>query len=182
MCPIRAQYVRRSSWESISGAHTSQHRPFLQRVMVWSCFSHAGPGPLVPVDGTLRQGGYLTILQQHLRPQLEEWYGVEPCIFQQDNAPCHKSKVITDFMRTQPYQVMEWPPYSIDLSPIENLWAILKAKVHSEAASSKEELLARMWVIWNEDPAIKQACRSLIEGMPRRVLACIEANGGPIKY
>jgi transposase len=77
---------------------------------------------------------------------------------------------------------MEWPPYSPDLSPIENLWAILKAKVHSEATTSKEELLARMWVIWNEDPAIKRACSSLIESMPRRVLACIEANGGPIKY
>lgn len=27
-------------------------------------------------------------------------------------------------------EVMEWPPYSSDLNPIENLWVLLKAKIY----------------------------------------------------
>jgi hypothetical protein len=125
---------------------------------------------------------YLDILQTHLVPQLDEWYGGAACTFQQDNAPCHKSMPVTNFLSQQAFEVMNWPPYSPDLSPIENLWAILKRKVHSVDVTSKEELLARIWIIWNEDPLVKSACRSLIESMPRRIAACIKAKGGPTKY
>jgi hypothetical protein len=125
---------------------------------------------------------YLDILQTYLVPQVDEWFGSNPCVFQQDNAPCHKSERVTNFLAHKPFDVMEWPPYSPDMSPIENLWAIIKRKVHTSVVISKEELIARIWIIWKEDPSIQSACRALIEGMPRRVDACIRAKGGPTKY
>jgi transposase len=130
----------------------------------------------------MRYPDYMSILQQHLLPQAEKWYGAAHHIFQQDNAPCHKAAAVMQYLQQLPFEIMNWPPFSPDLSPIENLWAILKQRIHSVAVVSKEELISRVWIIWNEDPAIRQACRSLIEGMPRRVMACIDASGGPLKY
>ena len=182
MAPERTHFVRRGVRERVMVNHTAQHRPFLQRLMVWGCMSYSGVGPVLPVMGTLRQDEYVSILQQHMVPQMAEWLGPKGSIFQQDNAPCHKSRFVKAWMEKQPFQVMEWPPYSPDLSPIENLWAIVKTKVHEAAVTSKEELMARIWVIWHEDPSLKASCEALIEGMPRRVLACIRAKGGPLKY
>jgi transposase len=182
VCPPRSQFVRRSPGGRISAAHTAQHRPFLQRVMVWACFCYSGPGPIVPVVGTMRQVNYLSTLQDHLLPQIVRWYGARPCVFQQDNAPCHKARSVKHFLDGQQFSVLEWPPYSPDLSPIENLWAIVKRKVHLEAVKTKPELLSRIQAIWKDDPGVKVACKSLIESMPRRIQACIDARGGPTKY
>ena len=50
-------------------------------------------------------------------------------IFQQDNAPVHKFKIIGNFFQENEWKVLEWPAYSRDLNPIENLWAILKQRL-----------------------------------------------------
>ena len=55
---------------------------------------------------------------------------INDILFQQDNAACHTSydskaaiKILFDKSR------INWPPNSPDLSPIENVWAILKEKL-----------------------------------------------------
>ena len=49
--------------------------------------------------------------------------------FQQDNAPVHTARIIQGTLSELGYDIMEWPPYSPDLNPIENLWALLKAEI-----------------------------------------------------
>ncbi len=46
-------------------------------------------------------------------------------IFQQDNAPAHTSRITTAYLDSTNLRLLEWPPQSPDLSPIENAWAIL---------------------------------------------------------
>src|SRR5687768_10298662 len=66
-----------------------------------------------------------TILTQHLLgsarkfwPSLRgQWW------FQQDNDPKHTSRVVQGWLFDKGIQCIEWPPYSPDLNPIENLWA-----------------------------------------------------------
>lgn len=150
--------------------------------MVWSCFSYYGLGPIVPVVGTMRQTNYLSTLRDYLLPQVAEWYGSSSCVFQHDNAPCHKARSIREFLGQQNFQVIDWPPYSPDLNPIENLWSLLKSRVHREATTSKIQLSRRIEQIWRSDPSLRSACKSLIESMPRRVQAVIDSRGGYTKY
>jgi hypothetical protein len=125
---------------------------------------------------------YMDTLNTHLLPQLNEWFAHDNGVFQQDNAPCHKAATVIAMLEHEGICILDWPPYSPDLSPIENLWAILKQKVHTKHYISKEAQIVIVKDIWSNDIDIKNACKTLIQGMPRRIHACIAAKGGPLKY
>lgn len=44
----------------------------------------------------------------------------------QDNGPIHCAKDVKQWFEDMAIPVMEWPPYSRDLNPIEHLWFPLK--------------------------------------------------------
>ena len=46
-------------------------------------------------------------------------------ILQFDNDPKHKSKFAMEFIKKKKIKILDWPPYSPDLSPIENIWGIM---------------------------------------------------------
>jgi len=96
--------------------------------MVWGCFSKDGTGALEIVEGTMNSEKYINILKKNLLPLMNECHSFGIDIFQQDNAPCHKPKSVTSFLERQNIAVLKWPPYSPDLSLIENLWAFVKEK------------------------------------------------------
>ena len=49
----------------------------------------------------------------------------------QDNARCHVSRETKAWLERQNIPIMDWPPYSPDLNPLENLWGILSNIVYS---------------------------------------------------
>lgn len=84
---------------------------------------------------------------------------------------------------------MEWPPYSPDLNPIENLWALLKAKVleirpdlkHMPNNESTWEILVdTAQEAWDSlDLAI---FTNLSESIPHRVQDIIKYEGWYTSY
>ncbi len=52
--------------------------------------------------------------------------------FQQDNAPCHKAQIISDWFlkHDNEFTLLKWPPQSPDLSPIEHLWDVVEREIH----------------------------------------------------
>ena len=53
-------------------------------------------------------------------------------MFMQDGAPCHRSKLVGDFLKTKNIKTLDWFGNSPDLNPIGNLWATFKDKVIDE--------------------------------------------------
>ncbi len=47
-----------------------------------------------------------------------------------NNASIHTANEVTSYLFTFDFTVMEWPPYSSDLNPIEHCWGLLKQNVH----------------------------------------------------
>jgi len=106
-----------------------------------------------------------------------------------DNASVHTARVVRAVLTGLGVRVMVWPPYSPDLNPIENLWALMKAEIYRlypelEQAPDTEETLQKLiqaakeaW--WSIDQGV---LRRLSLTMPKRVAAVLEAKGWYIKY
>jgi hypothetical protein len=181
----KSHFVRRSDGETPRDQHFTPRRGFCQKVLIWGCFNRRGLGTIKVIDGNMNSTRYVDVLQNDLIPQTHIWFGVdaeEHFIFQQDNAPCHSSSDTRTFLAENNIRVLEWPPYSPDMNPIENLWSILKAKIHRRSYSNKTELIAEIRQLWFNDVQIGNCCANLSDSMPRRLRECIRNKGGAISY
>ena len=100
-------------------------------------------------------------------------------IFQLDNAPVHKSKIIDNFFQENEWEVLEWPAYSPDLNLIDNLWAILKQRLRKQTVFL-ENLEEKVYEIWNEIDA--DVVRNLYENYTHRLLDVKKAKGVMASY
>ena len=93
----------------------------------------------------------------------------------------HTAKVTKKFLKDNNIRVMDWPPQSPDLNPIENLWHEVKSYVRRKTKpDTLDDLDILVQQAWRKIPP--EYIRSLIKSMPNRVAACIAAKGGPTKY
>jgi hypothetical protein len=109
-------------------------------VMFWGVVSRQAYGPITEVIGKNTALNYVETLKETLLPELEVAQG--PVIFQQDNAPIHKTDAVMAFLEENQIETIEWPPQSPDLSPIENIWNVLKMKM--KALRPRPRTYARM--------------------------------------
>jgi transposase len=153
-------------------------------VMFWGCFSSFGFGPLVVVDGSMDASKYIELITNYLLDEnrvVREQAGVSMVIMQ-DNAPCHKAKVVMDFFADSGIELLPRSPQSPDLNPIENLWAIIKRKRQSPfgAVTSKNELIEQILTIW--DGLDDQLAVTLASSASRRLSKCFTIDGRHTGY
>ena len=123
---------------------------------------------------------YQDILVENLQPSLDLFQLGDDYIFQQDNAPCHTSRLMKDFFAQESIDVMPWPARSPDLNPIENLWVWIDRKLQEKPIKNLAELKQAVHEAWLNVPI--DLCQKLIESMPKRIKSCIKARGGHINY
>ena len=85
--------------------------------------------------------------------KIKEENNITNLYFQQDNAACHvsqESKAVIEVLFGKNY--IEWPPNSPDLSPIENVWAILKEKLSRRDIKNFDDLRENILDIWIKFP------------------------------
>jgi transposase len=163
------------------------------RVMVWAAFWGNGercPLYILSRDFEAKKHGYTAnSYLEVLEERLLEHYS-DDLIFMQDNAAIHTAGIVKEWFQDNGIHTCDWPLYSPDLNPIENAWWALKKKVielfpHLLTAvgngeQDRIELEEALKNAWSELP--NSLFESLVESMPRRVLACIAAKGWHTKY
>jgi hypothetical protein len=164
-------------------------------VMVWACFWF--------IEGKIRRSelyllnrdfeskkhgysarSYLEVLDDQM-PKC--W---EPgLVFMQDNAPIHMAHTVRQWFIDMGIPVVDWPPFSPDLNPIEHIWHHLKKLVlemHPElegmgkgeqAIEALEKALIEAW-----DALPDQLFEQVADSMPYRVAAVVKAKGWHTKY
>ncbi|UYV70246.1 hypothetical protein LAZ67_7002272 [Cordylochernes scorpioides] len=137
-------------------------------IMVWGAIAYDSRSPLLRIQGTMTAQRYVDdVLRPVTLPYLQ---GVPNALYQQDNARPHTARISQQAL--QDVQMLPWPPYSPDLSPIEHVWDIIGRRLHALPQPRSEDELWQM--VEREWRAIPQdAIRTLIDSLPRRVAACI---------
>lgn len=110
-------------------------------------------------------------------------------IFMHDNASVHTAHIVKELLREQGFEVMDWPPFSPDLNPTENLWALMKAKIYqidptllhiSDTVASYQQLREVAKQAWHQIG--QDVHNKLCETIENRVAAVLEADGWYTKY
>jgi transposase len=87
---------------------------------------------------------------------------------------------VQDWLFNHGVRLIDFPPYSPDLNPIENLWADIEQRVAARAPKTIEELQDVITEEWqNTDGTLLQ---KLAHSMPKRCQAVIDAKGHHIHY
>jgi transposase len=164
-------------------------------LMVWGAFAGGIKGPFLPftgINGSITAEYYLEQMREIL-PRFMEYVADTldaDTVFMQDNAPIHKAGIVKNWLREQDFTVMNWPPYSPDLNPIEHVWPMLKAALqrdYPDIASMgggpravKEKMAEVLPQVWRSlSPDLFQ---TLCASMPRRVAAIRASKGWYTKY
>ena len=162
--------------------HHTQYNP---RVNVW-CAIH-GRTVLGPIFCSNKMNGrdYLQLLKGTLGPYIDNMPLVQRgrFYFQQDGAPIHTAKPVTQWLdENLPFQwiglkaSIKWPPRSPDLTPLDFFfWSFLKNKVHSRKPETLDEL--KLFILEEcqgmDGDMLKRVCNNTV----KRNTACFNTSG-----
>jgi inhibitor of nuclear factor kappa-B kinase subunit alpha len=142
-----------------------------QKVLVWCGFT--ADFILTPffIDGNLNGCQYVTMLRNHVLPQLRKKRRMSSTIFQQDGAPPHIAREVKELLLAHfgenrvisRHFVQPWPARSPDLNPADFwLWGWLKDSLSKEQFNNLEEL--------------KSAIKSRLLSVPKTILPKVSRN------
>ena len=142
--------------------------------MVWGWISLRYRTPLVVTDDNLTGRRYIDeALQPIVLPFLRNHADVT--LYQQDNARPH-------LLGQNNVQVLPWPAFSLDLSPIEHLWNQLGRRVYDgrRRIHNCQQLIQALTRVWEAIPQYR--IQRLIRSMRRRCQATLDVSGGHTRY
>jgi len=148
-------------------------------IMVWSAISWRYRTPLTVVDGNRTALRYVDeVLEPCVIPFLQSHPDVNT--FQQDNARHHSANVTQTFLREHNVNVMPWPSFSPDLSPIEHLWDELGRGVYDgrHQINTTQQLVQALREEWVAIPQYR--IQRLIRSMRRRCQETLRVNGSSL--
>ena len=145
----------------------------------WAEFHAGGKTDPVFLVETLNQYLYSDILEQTLLPFAQTTVQ-NNCIFQDDKAHPHLARMFQDSFQDNGIEHMEWPSLSPDMTPFENLWAVLTRQIdNSNQPTLVAELRQALINSWKAFHG--QTLQNLVNSMHRQVRALLHTSRGHTK-
>ena len=130
---------------------------------------------------------YIDFIKEHLKPwhKKKDLSFRKKMIFMHDNAPSHAAKVTTEYLKmgfARHGKIMQWPAYSPDLNPIENLWSILTRKTDSGGRqyTSNDDLWNAVLIAAKR--VSSDEIESLTSSKNQRLVSLVNKNNKYIQY
>jgi len=151
-------------------------------VHCWGWISHEGTGVLHRIEGHLDGLQCQHILQNVMVPSVQMLYPEGIIHLQQDHSSIHDSHVFQEWLSRQAYvELIDWPPRTPDVNPIENMWSEVKRTMQETWPVLPPRNSDELWVLvsdtWDEVASSQHYIRSLIESMTQRMKSVVEAQG-----
>ncbi|GFW26579.1 transposable element Tcb2 transposase [Trichonephila clavipes] len=151
-------------------------------IMVWAGIMINGRTRLhVVANGTMTGQRYI---DEVLLPHVRLFRGAvgDKFVFMDDNATCHRTLAVQDFLDREGIQRLVWPARSPDLNSIENVWDALERQVggRNYPPTNKNALIRALTEEWDKLP--QQLLDNVVQSMVRHVECCITVHGGHIPY
>jgi len=148
------------------------------KVHCWGGISARGALKLEIFESNMDSDDYLGIIKKK-RPQMTNLYP-EGFIWQQDGSGVHRANKVKEYNYKNMPQILDWPAYSPDLSPIENIWGWLKGEVSKDCPKTVYSLKRCIQKHWNRINV--EFLAPYFDSMPDRMAMVIENEGGKINY
>lgn len=178
--PHGQQWVQRPIGAAFEPQYMTRSIPDPPTLSFWGCMSGRGIGALQLYTGDLDAQQYTAILGTHLLSTARRLFLSGQWWYQQDNPTVHTGRVASHWFAMHGIDLIDFPPRSPDLSPIENLWANLKRRVEARNARNTTELSHHLREEWAAtDPSF---LATVVHSMPRRCQLVVHNKGHKIHY
>ncbi|GFV04211.1 transposable element Tcb2 transposase [Trichonephila clavipes] len=169
-------------WACVLFSDESKDRYPTCSIMVWAGITIIGLTRLhVVANGTMTGQRYI---DEVLLPHVRLFRGAvgDKFVFMDDNATCHRTLAVQDFLDSEGIQRLIRPARSPDLNPIENVWDALERQVagRNYPPTNKNTLIHALTEEWDKLP--QQLLDNVVQSILRRVECCITLHGGHIPY
>lgn len=124
-------------------------------------------------DQTMNADIYVNILKTNLK----NIYEADNYLIY-DNDPKHTSAKAKTYLTNNEINILDFPPCSPDINPIENIWAIYKHNIAKINPKNIDQLKQTMLTEWNNID--QEIIRNSIDSMPVRLQKIIIAKGSYI--
>lgn len=147
----------------------------------WGAIGFEGPvTDIVRIEGMFNSSKYTRLLRAHLVPVMQN---VVPArIFMQDNSPVHKSQHSMGWLSRQTFDLLESPPLSPDLNPIENVWSYLEKDWPQIHPRNENTLNVVVQERWNDLRDNQEYFQNLYWSLRNRYQEVIANDGNWCKY
>ena len=149
--------------------------------MTWAAITAEKALVIVRIDEKIDGPTYCDMLDTCFLP-VAALENLDDFTFQHDNAPPHRARVTTEFLKSKEIKVLKWPVQSPDLNPIENIWGIMSKEVYKEGKSYQN--CDDLWdAVQKSFAAIApEVLKKVYESMPSRLIQVLESAGRRINY